>query len=249
MLQGTKIRDKRPALIATDNDVAGVYGNRETRQVADMSRKNPPGVETWSRTSQVRGYNSASGNSYVIKNPGDHPDFDPLAWARIAAQVNCYTYALNSPEMGMSAPGNVANRRGQKMAEFGLNAKDITAEAPFNDFVRAVIGAAGADGLEAIETLDDVKDGHYPVALYVGNAGGNDFHWLRQDSDGGWSHKMGPDPVTRTDQTGENITDPKNAKFSFYQFAGLFQIPAKDNENTPAQRLIQRKNKTPGMGG
>lgn len=225
-------------------------GNREAGHlVSSRGPEKPTKLQAWSQTTEVRGYSSASGNSYVIRNPQDHPDFDPLAWARMAGQINCYSYALNSPEMGMSAPGNVANRRGQKMAEFGINARDISREAPFGKFVEAVIGAAKADGLEELASLDDVKDGHYPVALFVGNAGGNDFHWLRRDADGGWSHKMGTAPVTRDDATGENITDPTTAKIPSYHFAWLFQVPARDEEHTPAQKLIQQRKKAPGMGG
>ena len=41
----------------------------------------------------------------------------------------------------MSAPGNVANRRGQKMAEFGVNARDISDHSEFTNFTAAVLGA------------------------------------------------------------------------------------------------------------
>lgn len=38
-----------------------------------------------------------------------------------------------------------------------------------------------------------------------------DYHFMRQDSDGGWSHKDGSNPVKRFDAEGQDIVDPKTA--------------------------------------
>ena len=40
---------------------------------------------------------------------------------------------------------------------------------------------------------------------------GADFHWLRLDADGMWSHKLGEKRPTRIDNAGQIIMDPRAA--------------------------------------
>jgi hypothetical protein len=42
-----------------------------------------------------------------------------------------------------------------------------------------------------------------------------DYHFMRQDSDGGWSHKDGSNPVKRFDADGQDIIDPMTASRDF----------------------------------
>ena len=59
------------------------------------------------------------------------------------------------------------------------------------------------------------------------------FHWVRLDSNGFWSHKAGGTPVKNVDNTGSKITDPSKSDFSpWTQFCGYFQvIPSNININ------------------
>ena len=45
-----------------------------------------------------------------------------------------------------------------------------------------------------------------------------DFHFLRQDSSGLWSHKIGTNEPTNVDNSGNSITDPRTADLGPYKF-------------------------------
>ena len=45
-----------------------------------------------------------------------------------------------------------------------------------------------------------------------------DFHFLRQDSGGAWSHKLGANAPINVDNDGNAITDPRTANLGPYQF-------------------------------
>ncbi len=49
-----------------------------------------------------------------------------------------------------------------------------------------------------------------------------DFHFVRQDSGGSWSHKQGDGPAKNTDDDGKQITDPEKAKIGDYKICGYF---------------------------
>ncbi len=65
----------------------------------------------------------------------------------------------------------------------------------------------------------------YDIALFiVMNSRGDyeDYHWLRQDSNGKWSHKRGLDPVTNTDASGNLINNPQVANMNYDGYQGVF---------------------------
>lgn len=53
---------------------------------------------------------------------------------------------------------------------------------------------------------------------------GTDFHFVRQDDDGKWSHKQGHGPVKNTDDGGKEITDPEKAKIDNYKICGYYCV-------------------------
>jgi len=53
-----------------------------------------------------------------------------------------------------------------------------------------------------------------------------DYHYMRQDSDGTWSHKPGEEEVTNLDYSGDVITDPRAADVGKYQFIAFGLVPA-----------------------
>jgi hypothetical protein len=67
--------------------------------------------------------------------------------------------------------------------------------------------------------------GYYLIALIVC---GNDYHWLRQDSNGYWSHKPGITNAKDTDDDGNRIWDPRRATYRThpYVFECFYQAPA-----------------------
>jgi len=54
--------------------------------------------------------------------------------------------------------------------------------------------------------------GSYKIALIVGNF---DYHWLRQNPEGSWSHKRGLTEVINYDAKGQVIYDPSTANFNY----------------------------------
>lgn len=50
---------------------------------------------------------------------------------------------------------------------------------------------------------------------------GIDYHWYRLDQGGLWSHKPGQTRVTRGDQAGNNIADPRRAATGNYRFVAF----------------------------
>ena len=66
-----------------------------------------------------------------------------------------------------------------------------------------------------------------------------DYHFIRQDSDGGWSHKDGSNPVKRFDADGQNIVDPFTANrdyrprsfLNYSDFCGYYCAPRTSNIN------------------
>jgi hypothetical protein len=124
---------------------------------------------------------------------------------------NCYSYAINHPDNPpgwKSSPGEAAGLGIAKKNKF--DAKDLT---------RLV----EKDGLLPAGDTPVQKKGYYLVALFV--IPQDDFHFLRQDKDGKWSHKPGDEEVTNVDFKDKLITDPKQAALGKYQFVSYFYVP------------------------
>ena len=80
--------------------------------------------------------------------------------------------------------------------------------------------------------------GTYKVAL-VACSDNFDYHWLRQDSDGFWSHKPGTTPVRRCDDAGNLIIDPSNCTLKSYDlFLGYYAVSGWNNIYNDSSELI-----------
>jgi hypothetical protein len=124
---------------------------------------------------------------------------------------NCYNYGNDIVTNSFAQPG-----RGSSQKWIVNTCEDVT---------RAAI----SDGLKWIGTdYPKVKPekGHY-IALLIWPD--TNFHWLRLDSSGFWSHKPGGSEVKNTDNEGKLISNPSNQDFSpWTQFCGYFlTIPSK----------------------
>ena len=62
---------------------------------------------------------------------------------------------------------------------------------------------------ENCNSIINPPEGAYRVALFI--YPGYDFHWYRQNPDGTWSHKLGSEPVTNCDFSGNIIYDPEES--------------------------------------
>jgi len=167
------------------------------------------------------------------------PSYDPSKWDKVHVAAlekklgplvspltpNCYAYAVNAATF--DGPGN----------SLGWNKNQLLPPRDLQDVQSAVIAGAKFDGLEFVgKNRPPPKPGTYLIAFYKcprvddSDAGAANFHFVRQDSDGGWSHKPGSLPPRRTDWFGRKITDPATADLRLssgrkYEFVGFFRVP------------------------
>jgi len=91
--------------------------------------------------------------------------------------------------------------------------------------------ADGAKEVTAAQALNTkAPTGHYIAMLLRPQSSCNfarcqpDFHFMRKDSNGHWSHKAGEAPATNKDANGALITDPKTAPISGQYTGGLSRL-------------------------
>ena len=121
------------------------------------------------------------------------PDYDPDSWNGGGHRTtnNCYSYACNRREQ----PG----RRGYKRQPGERAGRPI----PPGATCEQIMAGARADGLKNGPKGYNwsCPCGYHLVKLYWTSnymgSGQSDYHWYRQDSNGGWSSKHGWMPVDR----------------------------------------------------
>jgi len=159
--------------------------------------------------------------------PDSIPSYDPQhddlgCFVTHQSQNNCYNYATDISTDTFAQPG-----RG-------------TGHKWTSNTCEAVRVAAESDGLQwKGTTLPTQKPttGHY-VALLIWPD--TNFHWIRMDQSGNWSHKPGGTPVRNTDNKGEKIHDPSKADFSpWTHFCGYMHVvPSMVKPNEAMETLV-----------
>lgn len=142
------------------------------------------------------------------------PIYDPSFWntGKMLENNNCYSYACNR-DMHRMAPGGF----GYPWRP-GLGAGQAVPLKPQPGQLtdQLLDEAARADGLVAIDPDRlECPPGQYPVMMFR-NLRGTDFHFIRRDADGTWSHKIGGSEATNRDSKGNRITEPRTAVLSYY---------------------------------
>ena len=157
-----------------------------------------------------------------LVNPDDHPSWEPAKWndnGTIQLSTNCYAYACNDPYFHSTGqkpqPGQLGNSRltsaEHSAVRYAVMRDDLQRNA--QQLQRLVPLIRLRD--EAVpDHVINVK-GYYLIALVT--APGADYHWVRQDDDGMWSHKPGHTEATDKDGDGELIFDPRDAIFRIPQ--------------------------------
>jgi hypothetical protein len=166
-----------------------------------------------------------------VVDPNSHPVFEPWVWndnGRIQKSTNCYAYACNDPynhPLCVDPAGVLRDRPpqpGQLAGRPLAQARDLQAgperyAVMTDDLCRAKLGQERRL-IPLVRLLNEaVPDhvvnvpGYYLIALFT--APGVDYHWVRQDRDGTWSHKPGLEKATPFDWNGELINDPRDARF------------------------------------
>ena len=156
------------------------------------------------------------------------PQYAPEVWndlGPIQGSTNCYAYACDGTWRWQTplAPGELSGApfyQGvqEQLQRAPQRAHEILAYYYSPDVLRA---AAVRDGLSETP-LDAGYAVHIRVGLCV--AGGQlsyDFHIVRQDAHGQWSHKLGFGPVRNTDASGRVIEDPEVADWDYSEEPGV----------------------------
>lgn len=166
---------------------------------------------------------------FILRPNPSAPAYDPKSVIPYETLANCYDYAMNDLDrIGVaSGPNN-------DIVKMDGNKKD------FEVFLDDLMNGLRRDGVKLISpdelpqwTQDGLQNGHYLVALYVrpqimddaGKTAGFDYHFIRQNSEGAFSHKRGPLEVEYRDNSGDIITDPIKANMGNYVFAGFLAVP------------------------
>ncbi len=148
---------------------------------------------------------------------------------------NCYTYAMNDKD-GLDSPHKSVggDSPGERINEALVDDKDKANNAKdYAGYKKALLEGVLADG--AVDGGADAgqKAGYYRVAVYAmrtpegspSSVPTFDMHFVRENRDGGWSHKPGSERVTDKDKDGKPIADPKTANLGGYDFMTYVYVP------------------------
>ena len=169
--------------------------------------------------------NGAEFNSAIVA-------YNPELWNKdnIVGKTNCYAYAFNmtqSPDPSKPFTERSGSSFAMQPGMFGdISLKDLSGTDESNQiFVNAVTADAEAINYTFV-SVDDVREqpsGTWKVLLVI--APNYDYHWLRVDTNGNWSHKQGSMPV------GSQVIDPvSTAKAAGYSVVvGYFYVGPKSD--------------------
>lgn len=150
----------------------------------------------------------------VVAGSWSTPNFEPAYWnsdPRVQEYNNCYNYANNVHTNTRAQPGRASGYDAVTTSEKFYSAK--------------VREGAMCDGLEPTTASSVTPDGRTKIALAIWP--GRDYHWYRRDANGMWTHKLGSDPASNLDSSGNPITNPETADRGLYLiFGGYFFTPS-----------------------
>jgi hypothetical protein len=146
---------------------------------------------------------------------------------------NCYAYAVNDRDKSFDAADFQGNPGDRTMGTEKARHVDPYKAKNFAAFVQQTIEGNISDGMIFTGKRMETRAGFYRTALYARPIAHDvhdpveamDYHYIRQNRDGTWSHKFGALFVTDLDYGGKIITDPKAASMGAYKFIGYFLVP------------------------
>ena len=158
--------------------------------------------------------------------------FDKSRWDALQdtdSATNCYSYALNTPELGIINLGIEARKEIASGNPHFYNWQVTLSEIHMDHL-------AQSDGLERIHEHGHDPNKHHIVALFGGlippaEVDQGDFHFYRLDGDGSWSNQpYKRAPITKQTWNGETLTlqnvwqDYAHNKCA-WRFVGYYKIP------------------------
>ena len=152
------------------------------------------------------------------------PKYNPKLWNNIDDKskkyTNCYSYAMNRIE---------GNRTNKLQPGFLSNSKysNYTCE----EISQKIIN--DNPSIKRSSKYDETPCGYYKIVLLIDNIDKKDYHFYRQDINGNWSHKLGPNNVSNLDASGNilnniELNNHNYDNFNYNIFCGYFLIPYKE---------------------
>ena len=169
---------------------------------------------------------------------GWEPDWEPNRWNSIPSITethNCYSYAMNTQD-----PRQIAKCARKKRCDAATpqpgaasGQEQFKSKNPKTcpNMVTRVLGDNPHSSMTRFEAK--CPTGTSKIALVVDES--DDYHFLRQDSNGYWSHKPGSRAITNEDAGGHKIWNPQRCDMNYASnnegvlnydiFCGYFCVP------------------------
>ena len=146
--------------------------------------------------------------SHIDKLVSDSPIYNPSLFDNNKQTHNCYDYAMNNSrkQYEKTHPGHT--KLGNDLD--GSNVHSCNQMETRLDLDHPE--------LEKISYEKECPEGKYKIGMMIDP--NDDYHFIRQDRDGNWSHKPGSSNVRNTDFSNVLLTDPTKADFN-YRESGL----------------------------
>jgi hypothetical protein len=138
---------------------------------------------------------------------GSEPHYDPEKWNNNfmdRINHNCYAYVLDDfvkDRPKRPQPGH-RDKTIQTFRKQDYTREEMTRRAIYDN-----------PSIYCTDPNAVCKKGYYKGVLVIDRY--NNYHWIRQDSNGFWSHKPGQLPVTNKDADGNLIVDPSKANLIY----------------------------------
>jgi len=221
------------------------WKDRDPKEFEDRGKRTEPQLRH-----EIRTHSKDLHVTIQVVDPDAHPMYQPWKWNDygslqaplppmrgsetdyIQLTTNCYAYACDDPygHGSRPQPGEIAGRTFTALEQ--IRGPAVRMRVMFDDLCRAHNQERRLVPLIRMrnEPIPDYVvnvPGYYLVALFT--APNRDYHWVRQDRNGMWSHKPGADIVTNRDSDYKPIYDPRDAKLMIgdrrYQFTTFYYAP------------------------
>ncbi len=145
---------------------------------------------------------------------------------------NCLAYSVNDRARSFDPKDYQGHPGSRTLGDAAWKVDNFKAKN-YDAFVAQTIRGNIADGMIFTGDKMSSREGYYRVALYVRPIDKDvtdpmeamDYHYVRQNRDGTWSHKFGALVVTNLDYSEKIIIHPQTADMGAYRFKGYFLVP------------------------
>jgi hypothetical protein len=182
--------------------------------------------------------NIKKAHSDMLPLSGSEPHYNPQKWNKNyfdRLNHNCYAYVLDDfiPDRPKRPQPGHRDKNINTFRKQDYTREEITRRAIYDN-----------PSIYCTDPKASCKKGYYKGVLVIDRY--NNYHWLRQDSNGYWSHKPGQLEVTNIDADGKLIKDPSKAnliydkdnkpyKLIYSDIGPYFCIPSKKETSVKIQ--------------